>query len=93
MQIQFTGHNTDVTDALKAYTRDKFKRLARLADKITSIHITFNVDKLKHIAEAKVHLPGTEIHAHSEADSMYNAITSLVEKLIRQVKKHKDKHR
>lgn len=42
-------------------------------------------------AEAKVHLSGGEVFATSHNADMYAAIDSLIDKLDRQVIKHKEK--
>ena len=42
-------------------------------------------------AEATVYMGGGTIHADSTEDDMYAAIDMLVDKLDRQVKKHKEK--
>jgi len=92
MQITFTGHHLDITDALRDFTRDKLARLERHFDRITSISVTFSVEKLRHIVEATLHVPGTALHAGSEStEDMYSAIDLLVDKLDRQLKKHKDR--
>ena len=49
------------------------------------------VEKVKQIAEATVHVNGGELHASSEQEDMYAAIDILVDKLARQLNKHKDK--
>jgi putative sigma-54 modulation protein len=93
MQVQFTGLNLEITQALKDFTNDKFKKLNRFAELITSIHVVFNVDKVLQKAEAKINLHGSEIVAHSESDhNMYEAIDALVDKLVRQLTKYKEKH-
>jgi len=92
MQITFTGHHLDVTDALRDFTQATIEPAQRHFDRITSINVTFTVEKLRHIAEATLHVPGTTLHASSEStEDMYAAIDSLVDKLDRQVKKHKEK--
>jgi putative sigma-54 modulation protein len=91
-QIQFTGHNLEITPILRDFIANKFKRLNRHADTITSIHVILNVDKLRQTAEAKLHIPGSEIYATSESEDMYKTIDLLVDKLVRQLKKHKDKN-
>lgn len=90
--IQFTGLKTEATDALRQFTNEKFERLYKFAPNITSIHVTFNVDKLRHIAEANIHIPKNEIHAKAESDDMYKTIDSLIDKLTRQLAKHKEKN-
>ena len=80
MEIQLTGHNLEVTPALRDYTTSKFERLQRHAVKITKAHVTLTVDKLQQIAEATLHIPKAEIHATARSENMYNAIVELVEK-------------
>jgi len=91
-QIQFTGHNFEVTTPIRDYVFKKLKRCKKHADLIVSIHIILNVDKLRQIAEAKLHIPGVEIYAQTEADDMYKAIDALIDKLVRQLEKHKGKN-
>ena len=93
MQINFTGHRMDVTPALRMFTEEKFDRLERHFDKITAINVVFDVEKLRQIAEATVLVAKGELHASSESEDMYAAIDSLVDKLDRQLKKHKEKVR
>lgn len=93
MQINFTGHRMEVTPALRMFTEEKFDRLERHFDKITAINVVFDVEKLRQIAEATVLVAKGELHASSESEDMYAAIDSLVDKLDRQLKKHKEKTR
>lgn len=92
MQITFTGHQLDVTDALRSFTREKLERVKRHYDRITSISITLAVEKVSNIAESTVHIPGAAIHAKAEStEDMYQAISNLCDKLERQLKKHREK--
>ena len=91
MQIMLTGHHLDITDALRNYVNDKFTRIERHFDNATSAHAILSVEKLRHKAEATVHVAGQDIHAESIEGDMYAAIDTLVDKLDRQIKKHKDK--
>lgn len=93
MQIHFTGHQLEITDAIKTLTLDKFDRLERhFQHQISNINVVFRVEKLNHIAEATIQVPGYhELHASSESGDLYTAIDYLVEKLDRQLIKHKEK--
>ena len=55
------------------------------------MHVILNVEKLAQKAEATMHLSGAEVFASSENQDMYAAIDSMVDKLDRQVIKHKEK--
>lgn len=92
MTPQFTGHQIEITPALREFTEKKLTRLKPHQDDITSIHIIFHVDKLDQIAEAQVNVPGQTIHAKAQDENMYNAIDTMVQKLSRQLVKYKEKH-
>lgn len=92
MQITFTGHQIDVSDALREFTADKLEKLNRHFSRISAINVTFAIEKLQNIVEATVHIPGKAIHASSESSvDMYSAIDTLIDKLDRQLKKHKER--
>ena len=91
MNINFTGHHVEVTDAIREFTTDKLAQLDRHHDKITSIKVIYNIEKLMQIAEATVYIPKHEVFARAESDNLYDAIDSLVNKLIVQLEKHKNK--
>ncbi|KTD74409.1 ribosome hibernation promoting factor [Legionella tucsonensis] len=92
MQINITGHHIDVTPALRAFTEEKFDKLERHFDQIKSINVVLNVEKLRQIAEATVHVTKGELHASSESEDLYAAIDTLIDKLERQLTKHKEKN-
>ena len=58
---------------------------------ITNVHVVLSVEKLRQKAEATVQITGNTLHAECENEDMYAAIDSMVDKLDRQVKKHKEK--
>jgi putative sigma-54 modulation protein len=91
MQINLTGHHVEITDSLRNYVDTKFSKLERHFDHISNVHVILNVEKLNQKAEATVHLSGAEVFASSENSDMYAAIDSMVDKLDRQVIKHKEK--
>lgn len=91
MEINFTGHQIDVTPALKAFTEDKLSKLERHFDRIKTIHVTFKVEKIRQIVDAAVHIAGSDMHASAESENMYTSIDELVDKLDRQLIKHKEK--
>ncbi len=91
MQLNITGHHVDMTDALRNYVTDKLQKIARHDDQITNVHVILSVDKLQQKAEARVHTTGAELFADATEQDMYAAIDALVDKLDRQVGKHKGK--
>ena len=91
MQIELTGHHIEVTDSLRDYVNEKMARLERHFDKVSNIHVILEVEGGRHKAEATVHMSGHNIFADCTEDDMYASIDRLVDKLDRQVKKHKEK--
>lgn len=91
MQITITGHQLDVTDAMRDYVNNKFERLGRHFDKITSIRVTMGVEKINQVVDATILIAGGDINAQAEHEDMYAAIDLLVDKLDRQLLKHKEK--
>ncbi len=91
MQISVTGHHLDVTEALKSYVESKFNKLERHFDHVTDVHVILTVEKLDQKAEATVQISGAKLFAEDHQQDMYAAIDGLVDKLDRQIKKHKEK--
>ena len=91
MQINLTGHHVDITPPLRDYVNSKLERLERHFDHVTNIHVVLSVEKLRHKAEATLHVSGGNLFADAVQEDMYAAIDSLVDKLDRQVKKYKEK--
>jgi putative sigma-54 modulation protein len=91
MQINLSGHHVEITDSLRDFVNTKFAKLERHFDHINNVYVVLNVEKINQIAEATLHLNGGEIHAKADNQDMYTAIDALIDKLDRQVIKHKEK--
>ena len=91
MQIQITGRQIEMTDAIKEFVHNKFSKLERHFDHISQVHVILSVEKERQIAEAKVSISGGELFADSQESSIYAAIDTLIDKLDRQIIKHKEK--
>lgn len=91
MQLSLTGHHVDISNALRDKVAEKFRRLERHFGNVTGAHVILSVEKLRHKAEATVNVSGGQLFADAVHEDMYAAIDILVDKLDRQVKKHKEK--
>ena len=91
MQVNISGHQLVVTDALRDYVAEKLSRLERHFDRITNVQVIMEVEKLKQKIEATLHIAGGEVVANAEHQDMYAAIDLLADKLDRQLIKHKEK--
>lgn len=91
MQLNLTGHHVDITPPLRDYVTGKMERLERYFDHVTNVHVILSVEKLRQKAEARLHVTGNDLFANAEDEDMYAAIDALIDKLDRQIKKHKEK--
>ena len=96
MRIVVNGRNIEITDAIKAYVKEKMNKVATHYDQIQGIEVVLSVIKNpsatgKHVAEVACKLPSETIHCEEAAESMYASIDLLADKLNRQVQKYKDK--
>jgi len=91
MQLNITGQNVEITDALREFLNTKFSKLEQYFERINQVYIVLKVEKVTQIADATLHVNGGELHASAEGQDMYAAIDGLIDKLARQLTKHKDK--
>ena len=91
MQLNVSGHHVEVTASLREYVESKIEKIARHFDLVSDVHCILTVEKLRHKAEATIQLNGGTIYADATEADMYAAIDSLVDKLERRVRKHKEK--
>ncbi len=91
MQLNLTGHHIEITDSLRSYVTSKLERLERHFDHVTNVHVILTVEKLRQKAEATLSITGNNLYADSTEEDMYAAIDKLVDKLDRQITKHKEK--
>lgn len=93
MQLEVTGQNIEITQALRAYIAEKSDRLERHFDNLILAHFVLHLEKLEHTAEATISVGGrtNPIHADAGGEDMYAAIDALIDKLDRQVRRHKEK--
>jgi putative sigma-54 modulation protein len=96
MHIYVNGRNIEITDAIKAYVKEKMGKIEHHYDQVQGIDVVLSVIKNpaashKHVAEVTCKLNTGKIHCEESAESMYESIDLLADKLDRQVIKFKDK--
>ena len=91
MQVQISGQHFDISEGLRRYVSTKLKRLERHFDHVTNVHVTLKPGKQSQCAEATVHVSGRQLHADATGARMHAAVDVLVDKLDRQIKRHKEK--
>ncbi|HSF46967.1 MAG TPA: ribosome-associated translation inhibitor RaiA [Burkholderiales bacterium] len=91
MNLSVTGHQLEVTPAIRSYITSKLERITRHFDHVIDVNVILSVEKLQQKAEASVHLRGKDLFAQSDDQDMYAAIDLLIDKLDRQVIEYKRK--
>ncbi len=96
MHIYVNGRNIEITEAIKAYVKEKIGKVTNHYDQIQGIEVVLSVIKNpsasgKHVAEVTCKMNTGVVRCEEAADSMYESIDLLADKLVRQVAKFKDK--
>ena len=91
MNLNLTGNHLAITPAIRDYIVAKLERVTRHFDHVIDVNVVLVVDKLQHKAEVNLHTRGKDIHVEAIEADMYAAIDMLIDKLDRQVVKHKEK--
>ena len=92
MSLHLSGHHLEITQSMRDYITGKLDRVTRHFDHVIDVNMILSVEELKQKVEANVHLSGKNIFVESHDADMYAAIDSLIDKLDRQIIKHKEKH-
>jgi putative sigma-54 modulation protein len=91
MNLNLTGHQLDITPAIRDYVVAKLGRVTRHFDHVIDVTVVLSVQKLRQKVEVNLHARGKDIHVEAVEADMYAAIDALADKLDRQVLKHKER--
>jgi putative sigma-54 modulation protein len=96
MNLTISGHHLDVTPALHNYVVSKLERVVRHFDQVVNAAVILAVDphtekETRQKAEISLHLKGKVIFVACASSSLYTAVDELIDKLDRQVLRHKER--
>ncbi len=96
MNLTISGHHLEVTPALRTYVTGKLDRITRHFDQVVDVKVLLSIEnqtekERRQKAECNIHVKGNDMFAESAHEDMYAAVDELVDKLDRQVVKHKDR--
>jgi putative sigma-54 modulation protein len=82
--------------ALRNYVTSKLDKITRHFDQVVDVRVLLTIDNLKEKdlrqrAECNIHVKGKDLFAESAHADLYAALDDLVDKMDRQVLRHKDK--
>ena len=96
MNLTISGHHLEVTPALRTYVTNKLDRIVRHFDQVVDVKVLLTLENQKEKerrqkAECNIHIKGIDLFAESAHADLYAAVDELVDKLDRQVVRHKDR--
>lgn len=93
MNYNIRGENLEITPALRDYVEKKVGKLEKYFDTTptSDVNVKMAVQNNKHIIEVTIPMPQLLLRAEETHIDMYAAIDLVVEKLERQIRKHKTK--
>lgn len=96
MNLNISGHHLEVTPALRGYVLEKLERVTRHFDQVVDVSVLLRVENMREKdrrqkAEVTLHVKGRDIFVEQAHEDLYAAIDQLMDKLDRQVMRHKDR--
>jgi putative sigma-54 modulation protein len=96
MNLTISGHHLEITPALRNYVTVKLDRITRHFDQVVGVKVLLSIENQKEKdgrqkAECNIHVKGSDMFAESAHHDLYAAVDELVDKLDRQVVRHKDR--
>jgi putative sigma-54 modulation protein len=92
MQVNITFRNMFATDALRNHVQDKLSKVVdKYLDKVTEAHVTLSLERYLHQADVNLHAGHFHVRGKEKSEDMYASIDMAIDKIERQLKKHKEK--
>lgn len=89
MIINVRSRKNDVTPAMREYAEKRLAKFDKMMGGVDDVTVLHNVAKDTHIVEVTIFVDGIILRSEVMGDDMYACIDLAVEKLERQVRKHK----
>jgi putative sigma-54 modulation protein len=91
MNVIVNGRNFEISTSVREYAQEKIHKFDKFLNDATEAVFTLSVEKYRHKAEVMIKAGKVQIQAESITAEMYSSIDEVLEKLDRQVRKHKEK--
>ncbi len=94
MQVNITFRNMFATDALRNHVQDKLGKVVdKYLDKVTEAHVTLSLERYLHPADINLHAGQFHVRGKEKSEDMYASIDLAIDKIEKQLKKHKERLR
>ena len=91
MNIAVRGKNIEVTPALRDYVEKRVSKVTKYFSEVGNISSVLEVEKSKQSVELTVSVDGIILRAQETTDDMYASVDLVIDKIERQIRKHKTK--
>ncbi len=96
MNLTISGHHLEVTPALRNYVTTKLDRVTRHFDQVVDVKVLLSLENQqekdkRQRAECRIGVKGNDLFAESSHEDLYAAVDELVDKLDRQIERHRGK--
>ncbi len=91
MHVAITARHTHLTESMKGHVEERILKLERLLDPPVSANVVLSVEKYRQSAELTLQGNGFTFHGAGVTDDLYVAVDRAVDKVRRQIEKHKDR--
>jgi putative sigma-54 modulation protein len=91
MKISVTARHFELSDALRDHVESRFSGLDRYHQRMSRIEVTLTEEKRERRCEARAFVDGdVDLYAEATAPDFRTAVSSVSEKLARQLKRQRD---
>ena len=91
MQLKITARHMGLNEDLRAFIDEKMLKIERHLHHETPISLVISSEKHGFIVEVSVHDRGGGFHGHADLATVEQAIEEAVDRLDKQLRRHKDK--
>jgi putative sigma-54 modulation protein len=93
MQVAVTFRHMETDERVKAYVKEKVKKLQKYIENPREVHVVLSVEKFRHIAEITIVGNGGIFNSQGKDNDLYAAIDQTVDKMERQIRERREKAR
>lgn len=91
MKIILSGKNMEIGDSLRKQADKKIRKIERYFKADVDAQVTLSTEGYRHIVEVTIPFDGVVIRAEETTDDMYISLDRVIEKLEKQIHKHRTK--
>jgi putative sigma-54 modulation protein len=93
MNIRVTARHTEMGPDLRDYVEQRVQRLARYFDRVDEAHVVLEAEGHRKIADVTVHASRLTVSSEQAAADLRSAFDLAMEKIERQIRRHKERVR